>query len=88
MILIVDNINYIVANNQGNKNSTREIKLEEFSAKVLNDLKGRDKQDMERTTDPLHIVPDAWVIDNTHLSIEAVVELIEKRVGEQTHEQG
>lgn len=33
----------------------------------------RDRLDMSRETDPLTIVPDAIVIDTTHLEIEAVV---------------
>jgi cytidylate kinase len=52
---------------------------------VLIDLQNRDKQDVERTIDPLRIVPEAWVIDTTNLSIEEVVEMIEKKVAEQTH---
>jgi cytidylate kinase len=52
---------------------------------VLSDLIARDKQDSERTTDPLQIVSDAWVIDTTDLSIEAVVDLIETKVKEMSH---
>jgi len=47
---------------------------------VLLDLIARDKQDQERATDPLQIVSDAWVVDTTKLSIEAVVDMIETRV--------
>lgn len=43
---------------------------------VYVDLVTRDKIDMERTTDPLKIVDDAWVIDTSDLSIEQVVNLI------------
>jgi len=43
---------------------------------VYVDLVSRDKIDMERTTDPLKIVDDAWVIDTSDLSIEQVVNLI------------
>ena len=46
---------------------------------VYGDLQQRDKQDMERDVDPLHIVPGAWVIDTSQLSIEEVVELIVAR---------
>lgn len=53
---------------------------------VLADLKNRDNEDMNRTTDPLHIVSDAWVIDTTNLSIEDVVGMIERKVGELTHD--
>jgi CMP/dCMP kinase len=49
---------------------------------VLRDLIARDKQDMERTADPLKIVPDAWVLDTTDLNIETVVDQIEAKVNE------
>ncbi len=44
--------------------------------KVHEDLLLRDKRDMERDVDPLHIVPGAWVIDTSTMSIEEVVDLI------------
>ncbi len=43
---------------------------------VYVDLVTRDKIDMERTTDPLKIVDEAWVIDTSDLSIEQVVNLV------------
>jgi len=43
---------------------------------VYQELKKRDKRDMGRDVDPLHIVKDAWVIDTSDLPIEKVVELI------------
>ena len=43
---------------------------------VYMDLMARDKLDMERDTDPLKIVDDAWVVDTTDLTIEQVVDLI------------
>lgn len=43
---------------------------------VYFDLMERDKLDMTRSTDPLKIVPDAWVVDTTDLSIRQVVDLI------------
>lgn len=46
------------------------------------DLLQRDKRDMERDVDPLHIVLGAWVIDTSTLSIEDVVELVVAKVGE------
>jgi cytidylate kinase len=49
---------------------------------VLNDLLSRDKQDTQRTTDPLKIIPGAWVLDTTDLDIEAVVNQIEAKVNE------
>lgn len=47
---------------------------------ILEDLRLRDKRDMERDVDPLHIVPGAWVIDTSALSIEQVVDLVVERV--------
>lgn len=47
---------------------------------VLHDLKERDKQDRERVTDPLQIVPSAWVLDTTPYTIDEVVDLIETKV--------
>jgi CMP/dCMP kinase len=48
--------------------------------KVLEDLKKRDAQDMERAADPLQIAQDAWVLDTTGMTIEGVVEKIVRRV--------
>ena len=47
---------------------------------VYVDLVSRDKIDMERTTDPLKIVDDAWVIDTSDLKIQQVVRLIVDKV--------
>lgn len=47
---------------------------------VYSDLLNRDKRDMERDVDPLQIVPGAWVLDTTTLSIEAVVVAIVQKV--------
>ncbi len=47
---------------------------------VLADLEARDKQDMERAVDPLQIVEDAWVLDTTGMTIEAVVEEIVRKL--------
>jgi cytidylate kinase len=49
---------------------------------VHSDLLQRDKRDMERDVDPLHIVEGAWVIDTSKLSIEEVVELVVRKVEE------
>lgn len=43
---------------------------------VYEDLIERDKRDRERVTDPLKIVPDAWLIDSSDLSIDQVVDSI------------
>lgn len=47
---------------------------------VYTDLLVRDKRDMERDVDPLHIVPGAWVIDTSSLSIEDVVTMVVSKV--------
>jgi cytidylate kinase len=47
---------------------------------VFADLIERDKRDSERKTDPLKIVPDAWVVDTSDFTIDEVVELIVGRV--------
>lgn len=49
-------------------------------AAVLEDLKQRDEQDMGRKVDPLQVVPGAWVLDTTGLSITQVVDRIVARV--------
>lgn len=54
----------------------QDVSLEE----VYQDLLERDKRDSTRKTDPLKIVPDAWVLDTSDLSIEEVVELIVAKV--------
>jgi cytidylate kinase len=46
------------------------------------DLLERDKLDMGRIIDPLHITDDAWVLDTTNLTIEEVVEVIVQKVEE------
>lgn len=49
---------------------------------VYDDLVERDKRDMEREIDPLHVTDDAWVIDTSDLDIDEVVELIVSRAKE------
>jgi len=44
------------------------------------DLLQRDKRDMERDVDPLHVVDGAWVIDTSTLSIEDVVLMVVEKV--------
>lgn len=53
-----------------------DVTLEE----VHKDLIERDERDMNRVSDPLKIVPDAWVLDTTELDVEEVVDSIVKRV--------
>lgn len=43
---------------------------------VYQDLITRDERDSTRATNPLQIVPGAWVIDTSDLSIEQVVKII------------
>lgn len=47
---------------------------------VYTELLKRDELDMNRTTDPLKIIPSAWVVDTSDLSIEHVVEVIVGKV--------
>lgn len=47
---------------------------------VYQGLLERDRQDMERAADPLQIVPGAWVLDTSDLSIDQVVDMIVARV--------
>ena len=47
---------------------------------VYKELLERDERDMNRDTDPLKIVDDAWKIDTSDLTIEQVVEIIVGRV--------
>lgn len=47
---------------------------------VLLDLQRRDARDSRRTVDPLQVVPDAWVLDTTNLTISETVERILGRV--------
>ncbi len=54
----------------------QDVSLDE----VFTDLVKRDKQDSERSVDPLQIVPDAWVLDTSELDIDDVVDLIEGKV--------
>jgi cytidylate kinase len=57
--------------------------LDKTYEETLLDTKNRDRQDMNRPTDPLMKLPDAWEFDTTGLSQEAVVarisEELEKR---------
>lgn len=50
--------------------------------KVFQELQDRDKRDMERSVDPLHVVSDAWRIDTTPMTIPDVVDVIVSRVKE------
>ena len=53
---------------------------------VLEDLKKRDDQDMNRTVEPLRQAPDAVLVDTTGLSFDEAVEAILKIVEAKRHE--
>jgi len=48
--------------------------------KVYSEMIKRDKQDMGRKSDPLKIVPEAWVLDTSTLEIDHVVAMIVEKV--------
>lgn len=47
---------------------------------IFQDVVARDEVDMSREHDPLQIVPDAWVLDTSDLSIHKVVDVIKDRI--------
>lgn len=49
---------------------------------VLREANLRDKKDMERKASPLQIVPDAYVIDTTNLTIDETVEKVMNKLQE------
>jgi cytidylate kinase len=49
---------------------------------VIKEIKERDERDMKRKTDPLQVMPDAWLVDTSKLEIEEVVDLIVAKVKE------
>lgn len=53
---------------------------------VLEDLKKRDEQDMNREVDPLRAAEDAIIVDSTEMNFEQVVEHILSIVKEKAHE--
>ena len=64
----------------------KEKGMEEPFEKVLEDLKKRDEQDMNRPVEPLRQAEDAVLVDSTNLSFDEVVDAIlaiveEKRNG-------
>ena len=64
----------------------KEKGQEEPFEKVLEDLKKRDEQDMNRPVEPLRQAPDAELVDSTHLSFEETVEAILRIVEEKRHD--
>ncbi len=56
--------------------------IERPIAQIIEDIKERDKKDMERSASPLTIVPDAFVIDTTNLNIEETIEKVMEKLKE------
>ena len=54
----------------------KEKGMEEPYEKVLEDLKARDEQDMNRPVEPLRQAPDAELVDSTSLTFDETVEAI------------
>ncbi len=52
---------------------------------MLEDLKARDEQDMNRKVEPLRQAPDAELVDSTHLSFEETVDAIVRKVEAKCH---
>jgi len=63
-------------------NQFRQKGVEITFQEALNETIKRDKQDTERKTDPLTIVPDAWVLDTTNLTVNQVVQKILEKIKE------
>jgi len=61
----------------------QELRIKKSFNEILKETKTRDQQDTQRKVDSLTIVPDAWVIDTTNLSIDQVVARIWRRLKEQ-----
>lgn len=58
----------------------REKNPSEIFARVLEDMKDRDKQDAQREASPMRIPKDAYVIDNTNLTVEETVSEMLKHI--------
>lgn len=54
----------------------KEKGIEKTLDEVTEDTRVRDEQDMIRATDPLQKLPDAWELDTTGMTQEAVIEHI------------
>ena len=54
----------------------KEKGQEEPFEKVLEDLRKRDEQDMNRPVEPLRQAPDAELVDSTHLTFDETVDAI------------
>ena len=64
----------------------KEKGMEEPFEKVLEDLKKRDEQDMNRPVEPLRQAPDAVLVDSTNLTFDETVDKIVRIVKEKCHE--
>lgn len=51
---------------------------------VLREIQERDRRDQERLASPLMIVPDAYVLDTTNLTIEETVEKVMEKLKEKS----
>lgn len=63
----------------------KEKGQEEPFEKVLEELKARDEQDMNRAVEPLRQAPDAELVDSTELTFEETVEAILRIVEAKRH---
>lgn len=63
----------------------REKGMEDSYEQVLEDLKKRDYQDMNRPVEPLRQAPDAVLVDSTNLDFDGTVGAILKIVEEKRH---
>jgi cytidylate kinase len=54
----------------------KEKGMEEPFEKVLEELKARDEQDMNRPVEPLRQAPDAVLVDSTSLTFDETVDAI------------
>lgn len=54
----------------------KDVEFEQIYSELLR----RDRQDIQRSVDPLRVVPDAWVLDTSELSIDDAVAMIVERV--------
>lgn len=64
----------------------KEKGMEEPFEKVLEDLKKRDEQDVNRPVEPLRQAPDAVLVDSTNLTFDETVDTIVRIVKEKCHE--
>ena len=63
----------------------QEKGMKDTYEQVLEDLKKRDEQDMNRPVEPLRQAPDAVLVDSTELDVNGTVEAILKIVEEKSH---